>query len=404
MPLKDISALKRARSEKVKTMRALLDAAEERTEKTLTAEEETRYESLETEVRNMDKEISREEELQRRELAAKGNEEHTEGEYRDFADFLMDVRSGNSSRLQQRDVTMGDGASTGFIAPEQFDNTIRMYNAPGAIFRPRAMVIPAGTPPDAAMNLVALDQSGSKGVYSGVTVKWVSEGGTRQDGGDPSVRTIKIEPQEVSGYIDVSDKLLRNSAAAGALVERLLRGAIIGSEEDAFFSGDGVGKPLGINGHAATIEITRTTANTIVFADVVGMYARMKFGGSILWVCSQTCLPKLMTLKDEANQLIWQPNAREAAPGSLLGIPVLINDQAPTLGSTGDLTLLDLNYYAIKDGSPLAIFMDPYTQKVNGVTRIYAFWNVDGQPMLNTPMTLRDGTNTVSPFVTLKAA
>lgn len=399
---KDINLLKQARAEKVKELRVILDAAEQRTDKNLTAEEDIRYTTLETEVRNMDKEISREEELQKRELAAAAAKPKTEGEYRDFGEFLQEVREGGSARLQTRDVTAGSGTSAGFLIPEQFDRTIRMTDAPDAIFRPRSMVIPAGTPPDAAMNLVALDQSGSKGVYSGVSVKWVSENGTRQDGGDPTFRNIKIEPQEVSAYIDISDKLLRNAAAAGAICERLMRGAIVGAEEDTFFSGDGVGKPLGINGHASAIEVARTTTSTIVYADIVNMFARAKFGGSLVWVTSQTTLPKLMTMKDEASQLIWQPNAREGNPGTLLGLPVIFNDQAPTLGSTGDLALLDLNYYAIKDGSPLAIFMDPYTQKVNGVTRIYAFWNVDGQPMITTPLMLRDGVNTVSPFVTLK--
>ena len=121
-----------------------------------------------------------------------------------------------------------------------------------------------------------------------------------------------------------------------------------------------------------------------------------------MWITSQTTLPQLMTMHDADNHLIWQPNAREGAPGTLLGIPVLFNDQSPVLGSLGDLALVDLGYYAIKDGSSLAIFMDPYTQKVNGVTRIYAFWNVDGQPMLTTPMMLRDGVSTVSPFVILE--
>ena len=84
------------------------------------------------------------------------------------------------------------------------------------------------------------------------------------------------------------------------------------------------------------------------------------------------------------------------------GSPLLINDLNPALGTEGDLALVDLKYYYIKDGSPLAIFIDPYSQKVNGTSRIYAFWNVDGQPMLTSPITQRNGTSKVSPFVVLK--
>jgi HK97 family phage major capsid protein len=263
------------------------------------------------------------------------------------------------------------------------------------------MVIPAGDPPDAEYNMVALDQSGTKGVYSGVAVKWTGETGTRQDGGDPTFRNIKLKPNEVSAYIDISDKTLRNALAAGQMCMTLLRSAIIGSEEDTFYTGSGVGMPLGIIGHGASIEITRTTASTIKYADVVEMFARSK-GTSLVWVMSKTALPQIMKMEDTEGHLIWQANAAAGPGGVLLGIPVMFNDQSPVLGSTGDLALIDFSYYAIKDGSPLAIFMDPYTQKVNGLTRIYAFWNVDGQPTITTPLLARDGVTTYSPFVVLK--
>lgn len=409
--MKDIMKMKRDRQGLVQQMRALLDAAEARSDKKLTAEEETRYNDLNTQVTSLTAEIEREERQQQLEAGNTPAAPAGPNEIRDFGEFLAEVRfcpgsaalqSREVGKGERRDMSMGSGPSAGFLVPDQFDRTIRQVEPDQAIFRPRAMVIPAGDPPDSAMNLISLDQSNSLGVYSGVTVQWINEVGTRQDAGDPKVRQIKIEPNEVSGYIDVTDKLLRNSAAAGALVEKLLRGAIIGAEENAFYTGSGVGKPLGIIGHGATKSITRTTATTVVYADICAMFSAAKFGGRFVWIASPTVLPKLMILKDEAGNLIWQPNARDGAPNTLLGIPLLFNDQSPVLGNEGDLAFVDLGYYAIKDGSPLAIFMDPYTQKVNGVTRIYAFWNVDGQPMLSTPLLLRDGETTVSPFVVLK--
>jgi HK97 family phage major capsid protein len=414
---RDIQKMKRERKAVIDQMRSIIDAAEQRPEKSLTSEEQTKYNDLKAEVDRRDADIQREEQLQALEngSAGDGYKEPTGDEIRSFGEFLQEARfNPNSQYLEYRDLGQNDGKSSkraltfdngpsaGILVPEQYDKTIRMWDAAEAIFRPRAMVIPAGDPPDAAFNLMALDQDGAKGVYSGVSVRWVGEKDTRQDAGDPSIRGIKIEPKEVSGYIDISDKLFRNAAAVGSMCERLLRGAILGAEEDAFYTGDGVGKPLGIIGHSATIPITRASAGAISYADVIGMYARAKFGGSLIWVASQTILPQLMGMVDAGNNHIWQPNAREGAPGTLLGIPLIYNDQSPVLGSEGDLALVDLNYYAIKDGAPLAIFIDPYTQKINGVTRIYAFWNVDGQPMLTTPMLQRDGQSTVSPFVVLK--
>lgn len=411
---KNIAQLKQERAAKIKQLRAMLDKAE--TEKrSLTSDEQTLYDSIRTEVENRDTEIRREEELQSLEAgtASEGDEQNPSA-IRSFGEFLQEVRfNPNSNHLQtrqlaggsgkeRRDMTMGNGASAGILVPDEYDRTIRMVTPQSAIFRPRCMVIPAGESPDASISLQALDQSGSKGVYGGVVVKWVSENGTKQDAGDPRFTSIKIEPQEVSAYIDISDKLLRNATAAGEYAQRMLKLAIVGAEEDCFFTGDGVGKPLGIVGHSSTITVKRTTADSIVYGDLVNMFASAKFGGSLTWIANQKTLVKLMKMTDDANQLIWQPNAREGNPNTLMGLPLLFNDQSPAFGSMGDIALVDLQYYCIKDGSPLAIFMDPYTQKVNGVTRMYAFWNVDGQPMLSTPMLQRDGVNTVSPFVVLK--
>jgi len=350
-------------------------------------------------------------ELSYEERKLKAPKEMGPNEFRELGDFLQTVRWNPSDpALKSRDLavdsekralSMGVGALGGFIVPEQFDNNIRMLTDQQAIFRPRCQVIPAGDPPDAAITIPALDQSGARGVYSGVTVAWIGEGDTKPET-EPSFREIKLEPQEVAGHTVVTDKLLRNSAAAGALVASLLRKAIIASEEDTFFTGDGVAKPLGIIGHPATIVIARAVANQVAYNDIVNMFARAKFGGKLAWIGSQTCLPQLMTMVDAGSNLVWQPNAREGAPGTLLGIPFLLNDQSPILGSTGDLALVDLDYYLIKNGSGIAIAMSEHPQFTRNRTIIKAFWNVDGQPWLNTPLLQRDGVSTVSPFVVLQ--
>jgi HK97 family phage major capsid protein len=330
-------------------------------------------------------------------------------EFREFGDFLQTVRwNPSDSALKAKEVKniegrvlqMGVGAMGGFIVPEQFDRNIKMVQDNAAIFRPRCQVIPAGDPPDAAITIPALDQSGANGVYSGVQVTWIAEGDTKPET-EPSFREIKLEPNEVAAHTVVTDKLLRNSAAAGALVMSLLRKAIIAAEEDAFYTGNGVGRPLGIIGHPASINVARAGAGAIAYADVVGMYARMKMGGRFAWIASQTCLPQLMTMADVGNNLVWQPNARDGAPGTLLGIPVLINDQSPILGVQGDLALVDLDYYLIKDGSGISISMSEHPRFTRNQTIIRAFWNVDGQPWLTTPLLQRDGVSTVSPFVVL---
>lgn len=399
----DIQKLKRARAALVEEMRKLLESVETRDEKSLTSDEGKKFDEMQREADSIAAQISRAEFLNGEEAVGSGEVTPEERDKKEnFGEFLVNMRNGKVSDLETRDLTAGDGPSAGFLIPEQTDTTMREVRPDDAVMRPRCLVMPAGTPPDAALSLIALDQSGDKGVYGGVQTNWVDEVGTIQDAGDPKIRGIKIEPKQISGYIDVSDKLLRNAAAVGAMVERLLRGAIIGAEEDAFWNGKGVGKPLGLLNSPACINITRDTASSLKYLDLVAMYAST-MGTNLMWVASRRILPDLMTMvAPNTNQLVWQPNAREGAPSPLLGLPLEFNEYSPVLGTRGDLALVDLDYYAIKDGSPTAMFMDPYTQKVNSITRIYAFWNVDGQGMLNSPIIKQDKKTKVSPFVVLK--
>jgi HK97 family phage major capsid protein len=83
---------------------------------------------------------------------------------------------------------------------------------------------------------------------------------------------------------------------------------------------------------------------------------------------------------------------------------VVFNDRIPGLGSTGDLMLLDLSYYLIKDGSGPFVAMSEHVHFTQNKTVIKAFWNVDGQPWLDEPIPLEGSTaNTVSPFVVLSS-
>jgi HK97 family phage major capsid protein len=167
-------------------------------------------------------------------------------------------------------------------------------------------------------------------------------------------------------------------------------------------TGPGGARPQGVIGAGGTVNVVRAGAGAVAYNDIVNMYARVLMGGALVWVGSPTLLPQLMTMVDAGGNLVWQPNAREGAPGTLLGIPFLINQRSPVLGATGDLLLADWNYYLIKDGSGPFVAASEHVLFRNNQTVIKAFWNVDGEPWLTTPLLLEDGVTTMSPFVALQ--
>ena len=405
MAFNDIAKLKTGLHSKVEELRDLQKKIDEREDKTATEEEKTLSESLRNEILNREEEIQRKELLQRHELAAQPKEpEKKNVHFRNLGDFICALAEGRTENMirkdrESRDMTVQSGPSAGYLVPDEFGGMLRSIAPPAALVRPRATKLGGGS--DATITFNSFDQSGSKGVYGGVTVNWINEVGARQDAGDLTYKQIKFEPKEVSGYIDVSNKLLRNASEVNGYIESQLGYAIAGSEDQKFVNGNGVGCPLGFIGHASSIEVTRNTASDIKYSDVCDMFATTMYSSNLVWVANQTTLTKLMQMVDAASQLVWQPSARDDIPGTLVGIPVIFSDLVPVLGTKGDLCLCDFSYYGIRDGSPMSMFIDPYTQSGNSITRLYLFWNVDGQPMLTDALLMRDGSNTLTPFAVL---
>ena len=107
-------------------------------------------------------------------------------------------------------------------------------------------------------------------------------------------------------------------------------------------------------------------------------------------------------MKDDASGLVWQPNAREGEPTTILGLPVFWYERMPALGTKGDLVLVNLDYYLIKDGSGPFFGASDQVYYTTNKTVFKIFFNVDGQPWLKEPMPLEGSpANTVSPFVIL---
>lgn len=410
-----IKELKARAQEFIDQMRAMLDLADGE-ERDLTDEETAQYAAMEAEADKLQRDIERLEKLEEREAknAAGGDKPYrvsykrtsnTPSEFRNLGEFLFAVRFNRDdprlAGVEYREQSMGQGVEGGFAVPEQFRPELLQVQPQEAIFRPRCTVIPAGDPPDARITMPALDQTASENVYGGVVVAKVNEGGTKSET-DLRLKEVSLEPGEVAAYITTSDKLLRNWQAASGLIGAQLRKAIIGWEDYQILRGNGIGGPLGILDAPCSITVSRTTASQIAIADLRSMYARMKFGGSLFWIASQTTLPQLLALADGGSNLIFAPSAADGVPATLFGYPLYFADRSPALGSKGDLVLCDASYYLIKDGSGPFIEASQHVYFTSNKTVIKAFWNIDGKPWLSAPLPLEGSTtNTVSPFVVL---
>lgn len=425
--MKTLAELLEERDSIVTSMETLISKADEE-KRDFTEEEEKEFTDLDTSLSGVKEEIRKKEEVESRK--AKLVEERVDLEKieklhkpdgsiiigRDLAldkpfdtlgEFFATVRSSADGPVDVRLVEMRvqqakNGTSGGYMIPEQFQEGLLSVAPQEAIVRPRAMVIPAGTPPDAEIKINTLDQTSGQNMYGGVQVNHDGESDTITET-NAKIKQVSLQPRRISAYMTASDELMNNWSAADAFIREQMRLAVIGAEDTDFLTGDGVNKALGITNSPCRIEVARATANQIAYADITGMYARMLFrGSSLVWVTSQTTIPQLTTIADAGSNNLWVQSAAANIPPTLLGIPVLFNERSPALGSTGDLMLLDLSKYLIKDGSgPFVAFSEHFRfQNSEGAFRIT--WRVDGQSWLSEAIPLEGSTsNTVSPFIIL---
>ena len=326
-------------------------------------------------------------------------------EHRSLAEFIRDV----CYPTERRVMSMGVGSTGGFMIPDQLLQSVMMADPESVLITDRATTIPPNpNSPDSATTIPALDQSGANGVFGGVTMGWISEGGDKPET-EPILREIKLEPQEIAGYVKVTDKFLRNGGEeANLFLRKTLGNALKGAMERAFISGTGVGMPAGITIAACRIEVPRAGALGITYQDLVDMVT--VFGPDCwskgFWIVSQSALAVLLTMADPGagGTLIMKPaDLRLGTPANLLGLPVHVSSRTPVLGATGDIMLVEPSYYLKKLGSGPFVEMSngPYFTKNRTIVKIFA--NVDGQAWLTTPMTMEDGVSQLSPFVLLAA-
>jgi len=326
-----------------------------------------------------------------------------ESRFKSFDDFLGKVRAKDMSI---KDLAEGAGNTGGYLVPEQYSNEILKINLEQSIVRNNGARVITMTAP--AIQFPALDvSSNAKGsMYGGVNAYWGSENASITES-QPSFDNVKLEVNKLTGYVEVSNELESDSITnMGSLLTQMY-GDVLSFEEDfTFINGDGVNKPLGILVAPCLVSVSRATASQIHPSDIVNMIARFK--GSLdraVFTVNQSALPQIYTLKDDNGNYIWHPgNSGSIASkvmGTLYGIPMLVTEKNPALGTKGDLILADWSHYLIGDREGLRTDMSPHFKFQNDMMVYRCVKRVDGQPWLKSAITPRNGGDTLSPFVTI---
>lgn len=302
----------------------------------------------------------------------------------------------------------------GFLIPEILRAELLRVALENAIVRSRARVIPMDS---LTVPFPTVDATSNvSSVYGGVTGYWTEEGATLTES-KPRFGRVELRAQKLALYTEVPNELLQDaSPSLAAFIGDIFPEAIAWFEDVAFFVGGGVGEPLGFLNAPCAVNVDRTgsTSGTVVWADIVNMYARMlpQSLSRAVWIVSPDTLPALfqMVMTGGTSPVMLGGQAgfasgSAAPPMSMLGIPIIVSEKARTLGTIGDVNLVDFGFYLIGDRQAMSAKQSEDYKFQSDVTAFRVTERLDGRPWLLSAITPQNGaSNTLSPFVKLTTA
>jgi HK97 family phage major capsid protein len=298
-------------------------------------------------------------------------------------------------------------ADGGFLVPETLRSQLLQLALEQAVVRPLATVVPMDS---ARVPFPMIDTTTNAGsVFGGMIAYWGEEGAALTDS-NPKFGRVTLDAKKLTGLSAVPNELLQDSIVSfSALIETLWPQALAFSEDNAFQSGTGTGEPLGFRGagNPAAVTVSRGTASTIKYPDIVGMYARMLPSSlsNAVWMCAPDALPQLLQMSltvGTGGNSVFVVNAAAGMPMSIFGRPLIITEKGSQLGSRGDLVFCDLSYYLVGDRQVMTADSSTDYNFGSDKTTFRIIQRVDGRPWIQSAITPQNGSsNTLSPFVEL---
>lgn len=348
--------LREKRAKLWESTKAFLDSR--RNEKGLLSAEDTQtYERMEEDVINLGKEIDR---LERQaaldlELSKPINVPLTNkpsqyqgdvktvratDEYRNA--FWNAMRNKNSFDLQNA-LQIGTDSEGGYLAPDEFERTLIESLQEENIFRSLAKII------NTSSGDKKIPVSATKG-----SAAWVDEEGIISES-DDSFGLTSIGAYKLATMIKVSEELLNDSFFnIQEYIAKEFARRIGAKEEEAFFVGDGTGKPTGIfhTTGGAEVGVTSGSTTAITLDEVMDLFYSLKspYRKKAVFVMNDSTVKAIRKLKDSTGQYLWQPSVTAGEPDRILNRPVKTSAYVPTI-ATGNKVIAfgDFNYYWIAD-------------------------------------------------------
>lgn len=344
------------------------------------------------------------------------------GVFRGLGDFLQSVVQSTvvggtrDERLMQQRGALGMGetiASTGgFTVDQPLANMLLEKVFSGGEIASRLNRIPLTTPNTNGVRIPFIDETsrvnGSR--LGGVQTYWAAEGATLT-ASKPKIGQIYMDLCKLTALCYASNELLADMGAMGTILTQAFTRELTYALEDGVIAGIGAGQPLGILNAGCTVSVAKEgsqTAATIDFRNVSKMLARLHPASwkNAVWLANVSTIPQLVKCVVPTQNLAASENVGGGLPlydmseQKLAGLPVVFVEQTKALGTVGDLILADLSQYLLIE-KQMQSASSIHVQFLTDESAFRFTWRINGQPAWSSALTPANGSDTVSPFVTL---
>jgi HK97 family phage major capsid protein len=323
----------------------------------INAEDTAVYDKMETDVVTLGKEIERLERQAALDLelskptsdahlsnpqGAPGDEKTGRASSEYDRAFWSVMRNKNVASVQNA-LQVGTDSEGGFLVPDEFEKKLIEGLEEENIFRKIATVIKTSSG-DRKIPVVA-----AKGEAS-----WVDEEGAIPES-DDTFAQVSIGAYKAATMMKVSEELLNDSVFdLEKYIAREFARRIGTKEEEAFFSGNGSGKPTGIladNG-GGEVGVTTAAATAITLDEVLDLVYSLKspYRKDAVFLMNDATVAAIRKLKDGNGNYMWQPSIRDGTPDTLVARPLYTSAFMPTI-KAGAKTIAfgDFSYYWVAD-------------------------------------------------------
>lgn len=246
--------------------------------------------------------------------------------------------------------------------------------------------------------------------WGGAQGYWVDEGG-ELTASKLKFRQIEWKLKKLAALSYVTDELLEDAVALESEIRDAFSNEFSFKVEDAIVNGNGAGQPLGILNSLPVISVAAEVgqlAATVEYENIVNMWARLwaRSQQNAVWLINQDVTPQLynmgLIIGTGGTPAFLPPGGLSGSPfATLFGRPIIPVEYCQTLGTVGDIILADLSQYKLIDKVGLQSAVSIHF-RFNFLESTFRFvLRIDGAPVWPTALTPKNGTNTLSPFITL---